>query len=361
MALHMAASPHRAPACAIRTRRQRRCECSASAAGGALLRLEPNLAPVGLGTWQWGNALVYGYSTERDEELQAAFEALVSSKALSGRRLFFDSGDSYGKDGRAETLLGRFARSSAHGRNAVLATKLAPFPTRFTAESFVQAARDSAERLQTPVVDVLQAHWPPPAYLPWQEGALTRGLAQAADAGLGRAIGVSNYGPASLRRVHRRLRELGHALVSVQVQYSLLSRLPERSGLLEVARELDVTVIGYSPLALGLLSGAYLDGASPPGLLRQLLFPVQLKDAPLTTLLSLLSDIARERGVSTASVAINWSRGHGTLPIAGVRSAAQARGVLEALSFELSEGEVRTLDDVSARCKQVTQNSFQNA
>ena len=358
MALYTAASPHRAPpACAVVRRRSAQCSACASA-GGALLRLEPNLAPVGVGTWQWGNGLVYGYSPEIDVQLQEAFETLVAAPSLRGRRLFFDSGDSYGRDGRAETLLGRFAHESGHAANACIATKIAPFPSRTSASSFVQAARDSAQRLQTPVIDVLQAHWPPPAYLPWQEPALARGLAEAADAGLARSLGVSNYGPVSLRRIEKQIRGMGHSLVSVQVQYSLLSRLPE-AGLLEVARELDITVIGYSPLALGLLSGAYVGGATPPGLLRQLLFPVQLRDPPLATLLSLLADIARERGVSAASVAINWSRGHGLLPIVGVRSAEQSRGVLEALSYELGEGEVRALDEISGRCRQVTQNSFQ--
>jgi len=210
--------------------------------------------------------------------------------------------------------------------------------------------------LQTTSIDCLQAHWSP-AYFPWQENALLDGLADAAEAGLCRCVGVSNYGPVALRRVYARFARQGIALASNQVQFSLLKRSAERTGLLEVAAELGVTMIGYSPLALGLLSGAYSRERQPPGL-RGLLFSTQA-DAALDRLLALLQAIASERRVPLAAVAVNWTRSRDLIPILGVRSPVQARDALACLSFQLSAGEIAELDAASLRCREVTDNIFE--
>ena len=90
-----------------------------------------------------------------------------------------------------------------------------------------------------------------------QEWALTNGLADVYLAGLAGAVGVSNYGPKQLRRIHSDLARRGVPLASAQVQFSLLSCGAAQDELLETAAELGVGVIAYSPLSLGVLSGVF--------------------------------------------------------------------------------------------------------
>ena len=95
---------------------------------------------LGFGTWAWGNKLLWGYDTDDDPQLQAAFNAAVRQQnPFDNSRIFFDTGDSYGTgklEGQAEALLGRFRAESRGPDRAVIGTKLAVYPTRLTAQSF---------------------------------------------------------------------------------------------------------------------------------------------------------------------------------------------------------------------------------
>ena len=88
-----------------------------------------------------------------------------------------------------------------------------------------------------------------------QERALQNGLAQIYEKGLVEAVGVSNYGPKQLAVIHKRLSKRDVPLSSAQIQFSLLSYGPEQRDLKAMCDELGITVIAYSPLALGLLTG----------------------------------------------------------------------------------------------------------
>jgi len=313
------------------------------------------VAPVGVGTWSWGNKLLYGYDPRNDEELRRCFELLVSNRVGP---LLMDTADSYGTgelEGRSEQLLGSFSSASALGRNAVLATKLAPYPSRLTASAFVDAGRASARRLQRTQLDVVQAHWSP-SYLPLQEAALINGLADLYQQELCRCVGVSNYGPKGLRRVHAQLASRGVPLASCQVQFSLLSRGPETNGLLETCAELGVRLLAYSPLSLGLLTGRYDEQHLPDGL-RGLLFRSQAKQ--VGALLGTLREVAASRQVSPSQVAVNWCRAKGTLPIPGMHTVAQAADALACMEWQLSGAEVAALDAAAALCSvTAAQNIF---
>jgi pyridoxine 4-dehydrogenase len=180
------------------------------------------LPQMGCGTWAWGNRLLWGYEPSMDDRLQSVFNACVDRQVT-----LFDTGDSYGTgkfNGRSEQLLGEFARkyTGAHQSEIILATKLAPYPWRWTRQSMVAAAMTSAERLGRKI-DLVQMHWSTANYAPWQETGLLAGLGDLAERGLVGGVGLSNYGSKRLRQVHRMFTERGIAIVSLQVQYSLLS------------------------------------------------------------------------------------------------------------------------------------------
>ena len=162
-----------------------------------------------------------------------------------------------------------------------------------------------------------------------------------------------------MRKVNEYWRNRGVPHTVNQVQLSLLSQLPLESGLLDECADLGITPIGYSPLALGVLSGKYsADGALPEGP-RGLIFKALLPScAPL---LGVLREIAEVRGVSMSAVAINWAMSKGTLVIVGMKTPAQVADNLQALTFSLSGAEVDELERAAAKAKKATQNIFQTA
>lgn len=299
--------------------------------------------PIGVGTWAWGNQLLWGYDPSQDQQLQATF-----ARAVDRGLTFFDTADSYGTgrfNGRSEALLGQFcaALTPQQRQGVCVATKLAPFPWRLGRGGLHRAFAASRQRLGGRLERV-QLHWSTARYAPWQEGPLLDGLADLVQEGQVGSLGLSNVGPRRLRQLHARLQSQGVTLASLQVQLSLLA--PEAvapGGVAEVCRELGVALIAYSPLALGLLSRPI--GAPPPAGARRLLFArLQPRISPL---LGLLSSIAAERQSSLAAVALNWCRSHGAMPIVGLRSVDQVDAAAAAAQWQLSEGERQALDQAA--------------
>ncbi|MEB3331491.1 MAG: aldo/keto reductase [Synechococcaceae cyanobacterium] len=297
---------------------------------------------IGVGTWAWGNQLLWGYDPAADGELRATFQRAVAL----GLRLF-DTADSYGSgrfNGRSESLLGAFAAElpPAERQRLLLATKLAPFPWRLGRRGFARAFAASRRRLQGKV-DRVQLHWSTARYAPWQEGPLLAGLADLVLAGAVPELGVSNMGPRRLRRLQAELAARGVPLRSLQVQLSLLAPAAlAPGGVAEVCRELGIELIAYSPLALGLL--ARPAAATPPplagprGLLLRRLWP------GLQPMLHTLAEIAAARRSSPAAVALNWCRSHGAIPIPGLRRVEQVELAAAARTWLLSSQERQALD-----------------
>lgn len=265
---------------------------------------------------------------------------------------WFDSADSYGTGrltGRAEELLGQFAaRYNKPSKFAFVATKLAPYPWRIGSQSMVSACRESVQRLKKPV-DILQLHWPPS--LGWQEKEYLQAFARLVQNKEAKQIGLSNYGPKGLEKVYNIAASYKAEIFSNQVQFSLMSRYPITNGLVEKSKELGVQLIGYSPLALGLLTDKYTLDKLPSGP-RGFLFKEYLPS--MTPLLSELRDIARYRKKTVAQVketnqpyeqtnkqktktsdfsssfielqvALNWNIQKGLLVLVGVRSVEQVK------------------------------------
>jgi aryl-alcohol dehydrogenase-like predicted oxidoreductase len=298
---------------------------------------ELRVSPLGVGTWAWGDRLFWGYGRGgyTDVDLESAFQV---SRAAGIN--FFDTAEVYGR-GRSERLLGQFVRDA--GDHVVVATKFFPYPWRWRRAGLLRALRASLNRLGLDRVDLYQIHWP---YPPVPIETWMAGLADAVEAGLVRAVGVSNYSPEQTRRAYTALAERGVALVSNQVQYSLLHRGPERSGLLDVCRELNVTLIAYSPLAMGVLTGKYTPSNPPSGLRGRRYKPEFLEQ--IQPLVAQLREIGQAHGGATpAQVALNWVMCKGAVPIPGAKNARQAEENAGALGWRLTGEEVATLDSAS--------------
>lgn len=315
------------------------------------------LPTMGCGTWAWGNKLLWDYDQSQDQNLQEVFNFCVDKGVT-----LFDTGDSYGTGklkGRSEQLLGTFTREYQGDEkdNICIATKLAAYPWRLTRQSMVSACQASAERLGKPV-DLAQMHWPTANYAPWQENALLDGLADLYEQGEVKGVGLSNYGPKRLKQIHQRFSQRGVPIVTLQVQYSLLSTVTvEKLGLKALCDDLGIQLIAYSPLTLGLLTGKYGNGVFPKGI-RGLLFRYLLPG--IQPVLDTLREIANFRGKTLSQVALNWCICKGTIPIPGAKNLEQAQENVGALGWRLSEAEVKELDLASNQIsRQMVQNIFQ--
>ena len=317
-----------------------------------------SLSPMGCGTWAWGNKLLWGYDRSMDRELQATFDLCVANGVT-----LFDTADSYGTfqlNGRSEQLLGQFTKAyNGPGKEDItIATKLAAYPWRLTRQSMIAACQASAERLGRKV-DLVQMHWSPVKYAPWQEGALLDGLADLYERGLVKGVGLSNYGSKALKRVAKRFSDRGVKIATLQVQYSLLSTYPVTElGVKEICDELGIKIIAYSPLGLGLLTGKYSEKANLPKGIRGLLFKNLLPG--IKPLLNCLQEIAASRQKTMAQIAINWCICKDTIPIPGAKNVGQARENIKALGWHLDGGEIAELDRIAASLdKKMVQNIFQ--
>jgi aryl-alcohol dehydrogenase-like predicted oxidoreductase len=295
------------------------------------------ISPLGIGAWSWGDAFFWQYGKDHsDADIETAYQA-----SLAHGINFFDTAEVYGL-GRSERLLGQYARAA--GWPVVIASKFFPFPWRVSKWHQRRALRKSLERLGMERIALYQLHWPfPPVPIDtWMDG-----LADAVEAGLVQAVGVSNYNVEQMQRAHAALARRGIPLASNQVEYSLWQRKPETSGLLEVCRQLDVTLIAYSPLAQGLLTGKYTPENPPPGFRRQRYGGVLAAVQPLVGLLRELG--AAHGGKTPAQVALNWAICKGAVPIPGAKNARQAMDNAGALGWRLSLDQVQALDRASAQ------------
>ncbi|MGE5603494.1 MAG: aldo/keto reductase [Nitrososphaerales archaeon] len=293
------------------------------------------VTPVGLGAWQWGDTMMWNYGQGYGEaDIRSAYDAAVAAGIN-----FFDTAEMYGR-GKSERYLGQFID---HANRPVIATKFMPWPWRLSKGKLLDALKASLERLQLSQVDLYQVHWPVPirSIETWADA-----LADAVHGKLAQAVGVSNYNVDQMRRTHAALAKRMVPLATNQVEYSLLERKPERSGLAQAAQELGVTLIAYSPLRKGLLTGKYNAQNPPPGTRGRLFRGEALAQAERVN--ALLKEIGEAHGGKTnAQVALNWLSCKGAVPIPGAKNARQAEQNAGAMGWRLAEEEVKRLDEAT--------------
>jgi aryl-alcohol dehydrogenase-like predicted oxidoreductase len=298
---------------------------------------EIRITPIGLGTWQWGDRMIWGFGRGYGEaDIQAAFFASIEAGMD-----WVDTAEVYG-NGRSERYLGAFLRQATVP--IILATKFMPYPWRLRRADLLKAARGSLRRLGVDHIDLYQIHHPLP---PVPIRNWIQALAEAHREGLVRAVGVSNYSTRQMLDAQDELARHGLPLASNQVRFSLLDRGPERTGLLAACRQRGITLIAYSPLAQGWLTGKYMPGKGPGGV-RGLMSRTRVGDR-LPPLLALLRQIGEAHGGRTpAQVALNWVLAKGAVAIPGAKGGAQAEENAGALGWSLTAAEVELLDGLTA-------------
>ena len=296
---------------------------------------------MGLGTWAWGDRSTWGMD---GYDPSYGFDTIrgAYARAIAAGVTLLDTAEMYG-NGESERIIGRLLREDTANRDrVVVATKFMPFPWRVPlARALMKSLRASLERLGLPFVHLYQIHGPI-SFRPAR--AVAAALAAPYRAGLVKAVGVSNYSEGEMRAIHGALAAEGIPLATNQVEYSLLRTMPETSGLLRACSDLGVTLLAYSPLAMGRLTGKYGVANPPPGKRNFSAFPM----AEIEPVVAELRRIgAAHGGKSPAQVALNWVMCKGAVPIPGAKNAAQAEQNAGALGWTLVPDEVAALDRVA--------------
>ncbi|MFT4053638.1 MAG: aldo/keto reductase [Novosphingobium sp.] len=282
----------------------------------------------------------WGWGSDRDES-RAVFDAFAEAGGT-----FIDTAYIY-TDGASERMLGDFVK--ADRSHFVVSTKYATMNapdvtiTGTSRKAMRHAVDESLRRLGTDYIDLYWVHaWD--ARTPVDE--LMRGLDDLVSAGKVLYVGVSNAPAWQVARCNMLADLRGWApFVGLQTEYNLLERTAERE-LLPMARELDIAVTAWSPLAGGVLSGKY-DDVGAEG--RRAGDALGAREAGIA---AEVAAVARELGVPTAAAAIAALRalpqGAGVIPLLGARTLKQLRENLGCLDVTLSPDQVARLDAVSA-------------
>lgn len=292
---------------------------------------------LGVGTWAWGDNLFWAYGKSFGaEDVAGAFSA-----SLAAGVTLFDTAEIYGF-GESERLLGKFCQQTS--QPVQIATKYFPVPWRWQRSAIADALTASLERLQQSQICLYQIHWPLEFFLKTPDFMTV--LAAEVKKGRIQSVGVSNYSASQMAIAHQCLAEQGIPLASNQVPYSLLTRQIEHNGILDRARQLGVTILAYSPLAQGLLTGKYTaDSPAPMQGGRRLnpqFSPQGLKK--LAPQLSILQKMAEKYDKTPAQVALNWLIAQGdVIPIPGAKNAEQAQQNAGALGWSLSSEDITQL------------------
>jgi len=277
--------------------------------------------------------LAYGGAEGYEEENRAVEASLEAGIDLFDTAAFYSGGAS-------ELRLGELAR----GKDVLIASKF-PSGLRFQADDFPGELDESLSRLGRANLDLYQHHFPARVSIP----VLMNHMADAVEAGKVTAVGVSNYSADQMRQAHAALADRGVPLAANQVEYSLLHRQPETNGVLDACRELGVTLIAYTPLAGGMLTGKYSAENRPSGFYRRVLprYRGKALDA-IQPVVGLLREIGDRYSKTPSQVALRWLIENPiVLPIPGAKNGKQATNNAAALTFSLAAEEVAALSDAT--------------
>jgi len=298
---------------------------------------------VGLGCNNFGSRL---NAQETARVVDAAIEAGIN---------FFDTADIYGGT-RSEEFIGR----TLGGRRdqVLIATKFGmkvDEQRQGAKPAYVQqACADSLRRLRTDRIDLYQLHRPDPD-VPIADtlGALD----ELVQAGKVREIGASNFN-AEMIDESEAVSASHHwaRFASVQNEYSLLRRLPER-GVLDACVRNDVGFLPYFPLASGMLTGKYRRNEPPPPGTRLANMPQERRDQAFTdknfNRVEALETWSSDHGHSLLELAVSWllARPAVASVIAGATKPAQVQANAAAAGWTLSDADVAEIDDLLERAK----------
>lgn len=305
------------------------------------------VSPVGLGCWQFSkqnNIAGKFWPTLEDDLIRK-----IVSLSLEGGINWFDTAEAYG-NGASEIALSKALQTAGKKPGEVIiATKWMPV-FRF-ASNILKTIDHRINALAPFPIDLYQIHQT------WSfssEKSEMAAMAELLHNNLIKSIGVSNFPATKMKKAWESLDKKGIPLVSNQVRYNLLDRRIESNGVMEMAKKLGISIIAYSPLAQGLVTGKFHDN---PELINNAGYRKYFsgfkteglrKSLPLITL---IKELAIKYNVTTSQVALNWMihyHGDTVVVIPGATKEKHAKENTGAMSFRLTDEDMLKLDKESS-------------
>ncbi|MBU0769505.1 MAG: aldo/keto reductase [Proteobacteria bacterium] len=290
------------------------------------------ISPIIMGTWQAGKDMWVGIDdAESKKAIKAAYDAGITT---------FDTAEVYGS-GHSEKIVGN-ALYDVRDR-VVIATKV--FSNHLQYNQVIDACHESLKNLKTDYIDLYQIHWPPGSFgakkVPLEE--TMRAMTDLKAQGKIRAIGVSNFSRSQLEEAATFGR-----IDSLQPPYSLFWRKVETDAL-PYCRENNLTVLAYSSMAQGLLTGKFGPDhtfAKGDHRFRNKLFQPE-NYRRVHKALEKLRPIAAANHITLGQLALAWIISQpGVCAIAGARNSEQAVQNAAAANVRLSDTDLAAVDDI---------------
>lgn len=304
------------------------------------------ITPIGLGCWQFSKQknMAGKYWPDMEDDLIGQMVKL----SLEGGINWFDTAEIYGDGASEKALAAALVKLGMKPGELVMATKW--WPIFRTASHINKTIQQRLDAVAPYPIDLYQVHQP---YGFSGVKAEMDAMAKLVKEQKIKHVGVSNFSASQMRVAWEALQKHGIHLVSNQVRYSLLDRKIESNGVLETAKELGITIIAYSPLAQGLVTGKFHDH---PELLKNIgmrkyskAFKASglMKSSPVV---KTIQELALQYEVSPSQIALNWlihAHGETVVAIPGATKEMHAKENAGAMQFTLSDQDILLLDNKS--------------
>ncbi len=295
------------------------------------------VSAVGLGTWQFSDSWgVKEYDVAKS----------IVEKAIEVGINFFDTAAVYGR-GLSEQFLGRALKELGVREDVVIATKL---PGEFLSRHDVlKGTKRCLERLGTSYIDLMQVHWPP-LWNNFPTCEYMRALEELVHQGVIRYIGLSDFPVELVDSAWSCLST--EDIVSDQVRYNLVERDAEKE-IIPYAEAYGLSVIAWSPLAKGALTGKYTPDNLPEfeDVRRgsALFHPENFKQ--IYGVVEVLREIGEKYGKTPSQVALNWllRTSDSVIVIPGAKTPEQVEENAGAVGWSMTFDEWLRLEEVSGR------------
>jgi aryl-alcohol dehydrogenase-like predicted oxidoreductase len=298
-----------------------------------------------IGAWPWADKATFIH----DPAVHIPLIKEAWEKLKEGGVTFVDTAQAYA-DGESERICGHLFEGMPR-ESFVIQTKWFSFPdltnVLLQSKGPLHKLKDSLENLRLDYVDVYLVHG---HTHPSTIATIAKGMAECVHQGLAKVVGVANYNKVEMIEMANELAKHGVPLATNQCEFSVLRRLPEVEGLIDECRRRGIVFQGYSALANGRLTGKYSTENPPPSTYRFSQYPM----SEIEGTINVLRQIANERSVPMAAVALNFCINKGAILVAAVRTPEQAAQNIQALGWRLISEEIRRIESVSVQGKTST-------
>ena len=304
------------------------------------------ITPIGLGCWQFSKRknMAGKFWPEMEDDIITQMVKI----SLEGGINWFDTAEVYGNGASEKALASSLSSLGKKPGEIIMATKW--WPMFRTAANILKTIDQRKAALAPYPIDLYQVHQP------WgfsNEKAEMEAMSKLVKDQKIRYVGVSNFSAKQMRNAWEALQKQDIHLVSNQVRYNLLDRKIESNGILQTAKELGITIIAYSPLAQGLVTGKFHDN---PDLLKNIgmrKYASPFKPGGLEKsrpVVKTVQELAKKYSVTPSQIALNWlinSHGETVVAIPGATKESHARENAGTMTFVLSAEDISLLNNKS--------------